>query len=482
MSVCVLLLMLANPSGVAAPIDLSMLREKYILPPDPMPLGQEWGSQQHRESVMALANGREAELGGNMQFAFRAYREAVNLDHCNESAWQGLIRIGQHAGDASLLREAWNRRLVLCPEDPRALAFGAASAIRAGRDREALSLMLRRDAVDPPDSEIEDARWDAALGVQCERVGEHSVAEQLNSSAAARLRSHALEDPGDRLHRRVWNAVIQQLVAEGSPSLARTIAAERLLGGQLSNRGDRGRFASACIAIDALLADADATAELIRALPANDLRLRMEFRTPLEPAEMWTHASTVHATLGNVHGAIMLLEEAIKYDDRYGLALNNLGYMLLEQGQDPERAEGLIEAAWRADAESPANLDSLGWLRVKQGKLEDDPSWGRGALSLLREAARRSDQMDPVIIEHLGDAEFAAGEMDSARRTWRHALALVTDPRFEADRVRQCELIQTGDWGIRVISSREMYDLEFGQSADRLRAKLADGTPDEAEN
>jgi tetratricopeptide (TPR) repeat protein len=454
--------------------ELGDLLERYDVEPAIVPEGQPWSSALHRQSVMAQANGREAELAGNLQLAFEAYREAVDADRCNEAAWLGLTRIGRKAGDPSLVREAWGQRLALCPRDPAAIGFAAARAMQLGRDDQALALLLRRHAADRDDTRLESERWNAALGVQLRRVGEEEVAAMLLRDAREALMELAVRSPGDHAHRGQWASLLQQLTSEGSKSLARDVAAARLGSGMLTNRGDRGRFTSTCVALDAVSADAPATAALIRSLPQADLRLRTHFREPLTPAEMWTHASTIHATLGNEDGAIMLLEEAIRFNGDLPLALNNLGYMLLERDVDHPRAAAMIEAAWELDPASPANLDSLGWLRVMEGRLEDDQQ-GRGALSLLREAARLSDQMDPVILEHLGEAEAAAGREEAARRTWRHALSLLSHPRFVADHVRVYDLVQNGDWGIRLVPSRELYDLEFGDNAMRLRARIGMG-------
>ncbi|MDG2476441.1 MAG: hypothetical protein P8M32_00920 [Phycisphaerales bacterium] len=463
-------IVLAADAG-RVPVDTITLLDRFRIKDKSPPLGQPWLSKLHRQSVMALANGREAELSGNVALAFEAYRDAVSADRNNEAAWLGLARLGRAVNDRSLEMEAWKQRLVLCPRDADALHVMATSALRSHRDDEALSLLLRRRAVPSHDSPLEMARWDAALGVQLMRVGETKTAEELVAAARATLMPLAVSSPGNSRERHRWSLLLQQLVTEGSRPLARELAAARLAGNALTNRGDRGRFASTCIAIDAADGNTERTIELIRNLPQTDLRLKTHFREALTPAEMWTHASTIHATLGNTAGAMVLLEEAIKRDENLPLALNNLGYMLLEQGLDQSRAAGMIEEAWERDPESPANLDSLGWLRLDQGRLADDPA-GRGALSLLREAARRSDQLDPVILEHLGDAESQAGESESARRTWRHALSVLSHPEFEKEKLRTFDLIQSGDWGIRVTSSRDLYDLEFGTNADRLRAKL----------
>ncbi|MDP6601128.1 MAG: hypothetical protein QGH76_02395 [Phycisphaerales bacterium] len=469
----ILYLLFAFSATVAAEplIDMDALWDRYGAEPAVVTDGQPWMSTTHRQSVMAQANGREAELAGNLQLAIEAYEEAVAADPCNEAAWLGLGRIGKQVGDRSLVREAWAHRLLLCPQDPDAIGVAAAQAIYAGRHDDALALLLRRHASDQDGTGLALARWNAALAVQLHRVGETEAAASLFGDARRNLMELAVTLPGDHVQRSEWAGVLQRLTSEGSRKLAREVAAARLLSGKLTNRGDRGRFTSTCVAIDAAAGDASATAELIRSLSPTDLRLRTQFREPLRPAEMWTQASIIHATLGNVDGAIMLLEEAILQDEDLPLALNNLGYLLLDRGVDLPRATSMIEAAWELDPQSAANLDSLGWLRVQQGRLEDDQR-GRGALSLLREAARVSDQMDPVILEHLGEAESAAGQEEAARRTWRHALSLFSHPRFKADRVRTNSLIQTSDWGIRVMSPQEMYDLEFRNTAPRLRAKL----------
>ncbi len=72
---------------------------------------------------------------------------------------------------------------------------------------------------------------------------------------------------------------------------------------------------------------------------------------------------------------------------------NSYGYRLLELGEDVERAIAMIETAYASSSQEPHIIDSLGWARYKQGRLEDwtDPLTGRmqpGALSLLRREDR----------------------------------------------------------------------------------------------
>ena len=457
---------------VQAKLDAAALLDRIGFTAPDVPSGVLWDSQAHARSARALIAGREAYYAGDLQQSFTAYRQAVKADPANEAAWLGLARLAGRARDQGLEQEAWRHRLELCPTDAEAIGVAAELAMFDGRNREALVLLLRRDVADSTDLDlIAQVRWNLALGIRLPLVDESAAGQALVQSARTQLMDLAVNSPGDRSARNRWAWLLQRLVMENSREVARVAAEARLASGQLTHPADRGRFTSACIVIDALDGDAARTASLIRSLPVDDLRLRLHFRQPMQPAEMWLNAGIVHSSLGNNQGGMDLLEEAIRLDGELPMALNNLGYMLLEQGTDQDRAAELIERAYELDPEDAGTLDSLGLLRIRQGRLEDDDS-GRGALGVLREAARLSDNLDPIILEHLGEAEQAAGQHEAARRSWRQALALLTHQGFQEDKIRTWDVVQTGDWGIRVRPSSELYDLEFDGATERLRGRL----------
>ena len=110
-----------------------------------------------------------------------------------------------------------------------------------------------------------------------------------------------------------------------------------------------------------------------------------------------------------------LYEEALRAKPDHVETNNSYGYRLLELGEDVERAIAMIETAYASSSQEPHIIDSLGWARYKQGRLEDwtDPLTGRlqpGALSLLRRAKTAAIEADPTglttapIVDHLGDA------------------------------------------------------------------------------
>ena len=133
--------------------------------------------------------------------------------------------------------------------------------------------------------------------------------------------------------------------------------------------------------------------------------------------------------------AVALYELALEYDPRHGWANNNLGYHLVERGEQLDRAERLLEAAIDALPDEASVIDSLGWLRYRLGVLQDSTDEAgrvakQGAVRLL-ERAVRADQdrtrrssrgyANQTILDHYGDALWAAGQKADAKRAWERA-------------------------------------------------------------
>ncbi|MBX3389372.1 MAG: tetratricopeptide repeat protein [Phycisphaeraceae bacterium] len=114
-------------------------------------------------------------------------------------------------------------------------------------------------------------------------------------------------------------------------------------------------------------------------------------------------------------------------DPRHAMSCNNLAYYMLEHGGDLAEAERLLTIAYAERPDTASVLDSLGWLRFKQGRLSDTKDQSGnviepGAVSLLTRALEARDGNDnAVITDHLGDALWAAGETQKAKDRWELA-------------------------------------------------------------
>jgi tetratricopeptide (TPR) repeat protein len=92
---------------------------------------------------------------------------------------------------------------------------------------------------------------------------------------------------------------------------------------------------------------------------------------------------------------------------------NALGYTLADQDRDLGEARALVAAALTQTPDSPAVLDSMGWVLYREKNYPE-------ALEYLERARERDD--DPEINLHLGEVQWAMGDKDAARKTWKESL------------------------------------------------------------
>jgi tetratricopeptide (TPR) repeat protein len=122
---------------------------------------------------------------------------------------------------------------------------------------------------------------------------------------------------------------------------------------------------------------------------------------------------------GDFAGAEATLRELLKETPGNPIALNNLGYFLLERNDRVAEAFDLIQQAVKIDPTNPSYLDSLGWAYFRLGRLNE-------AETSLREALR-IDSGSGTIHEHLGDVYQKQGKLDLAKSSWMRAASLFSE-------------------------------------------------------
>jgi len=133
----------------------------------------------------------------------------------------------------------------------------------------------------------------------------------------------------------------------------------------------------------------------------------------LRPAFYFWYGSACEQA-GQFDRAERLLETCVQMDPTLNQALNYLAYMWAEKGVKLDRALNYVTQALQARPKDAAYLDTLGWIRFKQGNYE-------AALKDLRKA---SDLMpdDATVAEHVGDAWHALKDERKAVEYWKRGL------------------------------------------------------------
>jgi tetratricopeptide (TPR) repeat protein len=107
------------------------------------------------------------------------------------------------------------------------------------------------------------------------------------------------------------------------------------------------------------------------------------------------------------------LRRVIELKPDYAHAYNALGYTLADRTDRIDEAAKLVEKAVSLSPDDPFILDSLGWVRYRQGRLDE-------ALETLTKAHKA--RPDPEIAAHLGEVLWKLGRHEEARGVWQAAL------------------------------------------------------------
>jgi tetratricopeptide (TPR) repeat protein len=111
------------------------------------------------------------------------------------------------------------------------------------------------------------------------------------------------------------------------------------------------------------------------------------------------------------------LQKAIDLDPDFAEALNYLGYMLADRGEQLERARSLVERAIKLDPKNGAFLDSMGWTLFKLNQPDQALPW-------MLKAVAASPEPDATVLDHLGDVYMGLRQVDKALDAWKKSLSV----------------------------------------------------------
>jgi tetratricopeptide (TPR) repeat protein len=107
------------------------------------------------------------------------------------------------------------------------------------------------------------------------------------------------------------------------------------------------------------------------------------------------------------------LRKILSIDSDNAIALNALGYSMLEHSDQIEEAYKLIQQAFSLNPDDPATIDSMGWALFRLGQPQ-------AALAYLKKAMELMP--DPEIAAHIGEVEWSLGNRNAALKIWQDSL------------------------------------------------------------
>jgi tetratricopeptide (TPR) repeat protein len=117
--------------------------------------------------------------------------------------------------------------------------------------------------------------------------------------------------------------------------------------------------------------------------------------------------------LDNIQQLETDLRKIIQLNPNNAEAMNALGYTLADKTNRLDEAQALVEQANKISPNTPAIIDSLGWIHYRLGNLDK-------ALALLQSAY--SDFPDHEVAAHLGEVLWQLDRNDEANDIWQQGL------------------------------------------------------------
>ena len=270
----------------------------------------------------------------------------------------------------------------------------------------------------------------------------------------------------------VWRQLAQALVDAGHPAAAARALRARLLAGQPLEPP-----ALALLSWVALVADAAAgrVVDSIQLIQTLDRRGQL----PQGPAadappalpELYYWLSNIYSLLGDDSGARQLLEETLALNAEHPMALNNLGYTLIEAGVSDAQTRARIEKAYELVPNDSNVLDTIGWLNYKRGRFEGEAE-NPGAMRFIEQAVAGGGGTSPEVLDHLGDTRWRTGDAPGAAEAWRRAVEVLQDAGRREQEHQLFRRVQLERWGLLVADPAQLYERRNAPVLRRVRSKL----------
>lgn len=233
------------------------------------------------------------------------------------------------------------------------------------------------------------------------------------------------------------------------------------------------RFGAIVVALASLGSVATIEVGMERLESAGMLRAAVEALAPAapdEPKEVTNARAELSYLLAGIASsrnresqAEALYELALRLQPDHPWACNDYGYLLVDRDDRLDEAARLLAIALKALPDRANVLDSVGWLRYKQGRFVEPD--GTGAVGYLRRAIEAGQSnASAAMYDHLGDATWMAGLGEESQSAWEQAEILY---------LRRVREFNSAD--LRGLPVYNLMQSRLGQVRQKLRSLEIEG-------
>jgi tetratricopeptide (TPR) repeat protein len=141
-------------------------------------------------------------------------------------------------------------------------------------------------------------------------------------------------------------------------------------------------------------------------------------------AQFYFQLGASHERAGNIADSVKAFRKALELKPGFADALNYVGYMWAERGENLDEAHSMIKKAVELEPDNAAFLDSYAWVLHKLDRPKE-------ALEQMLKAISHSEKADPTLLDHLGDIHAQLKDFEKAREAWSKSLALEPNEKIQ---------------------------------------------------
>lgn len=376
-----------------------------------------------RDAFIQLWRGRAALATGDVALAEKSFRQAEELSPSRLEAHQELADLAVRLGDMDLLSDVADRTIAVAPHLAdayvwRALAESSHNA--AGKAEADLKIALEI-APQSALASLQLAKLRFAQRKFQEGINLLEQALQYDPDSAEALRLIASFDLYQKQPEKALKRVNEQIARSPKNSGFYDLLAQLQM--QRKNLDQAAVSAQKAIAINP--ADPEAVmllaqVEVQRGQAARAIAAWQQWSNA-HPTDAASYAilGTLEESRGNSPQAETDYKQSLQIQPQQPLAANNLAYLMLQNGQNPDVALSLAQIARRAMPNSPNTADTLAWAYYTKGAY--------GFARDLLEEELKSDANNATMQYHLGMVYSKLGDKSDAAAHLRKAVSLAPD-------------------------------------------------------